>query len=210
MLPRILSIEGNIGAGKSTLIREIKEKYKDRNDIYVVEEPVDIWERVKTNGQTIIEKFYQDKNKYSFPFQVLAYTTRLNLIKDALKIEGVKTIIMERSLEADRNIFAKMLYDDGFIEESLYQIYEVMSDLGLKDYSADGIVWLDTEPDICIERIKKRNREGEESISIDYLNNCDIYHKEWLSADLGFVFRISNDYIDWDLLEKFINGHNYD
>lgn len=206
MSPRILSIEGNIGAGKSTLIRKLKHIYKSRADILIVEEPVDIWEKVKTDGKTIIERFYEDKNKYSFPFQVLAYTTRLNLIKDALKIEDVNIIIMERSLEADRNIFAKMLHDDGCIEKSMYQIYEVMSDIGLKDYSVDGIIWLDTEPEVCLDRIKKRNRDGEQVIPIEYLKSCDSYHKEWLSSDLGFVFRIINDNIDCNKLDKFING----
>ena len=59
-------------------------------------------------GETIISKFYADPEKYSFAFQIMAFTTRLKLVKDIIKNQpNVKLIICERSLEADNEIFAK-------------------------------------------------------------------------------------------------------
>ena len=114
MRPCIISIEGNIGAGKSTMVNKLKTRYADRPDIVFLQEPVDAWSNITQDGKTMLELFYDHQNKYSFAFQVMAYTSRLRMIKDEIDkaVHGetqVKTVVMERSLEADRFIFAKML-----------------------------------------------------------------------------------------------------
>lgn len=203
--PRIITIEGNIGAGKSTFVEMLKKKYKDRNDILFLQEPVDVWSTITQNGKSMLELFYAEPKKYSFAFQIMAFTTRLKSIKKALleaSMKGIHIIFMERSLDADKNIFAKMLYHDGLMEHCMYQIYMQMSEEGLMKYMADGIIWLNIPPETCKERIVKRGREGEENIDIEYLQKCDSYHKEWLSADTGFVYEITNE-IDWNAFEKY-------
>lgn len=204
--PRLISIEGNIGAGKSTLVEELKERYKDRGDIVFLQEPVDIWESIQQEGMSMLELFYNDQKKYSFAFQVLAFTTRLRLIRHEIemaKTTGVKTIVMERSLDADRQIFAKMLYEDGMMEQCMYDIYQRMSDDALKEYSSDGIIWLTTDPEECKRRIETRGRDGEDDISLRYLEKCDVCHREWLGADLGFAF-IVEDMVEWDKMDAFL------
>jgi deoxyadenosine/deoxycytidine kinase len=182
--PQIITLEGNIGAGKSTFLEKMRNYCRDREDILFLQEPVDIWGKVKQDDKTILELFYEDQEKYSFPFQMLAYHTRYELLKDAMESAmnsvKVKTIIMERSLEADRNIFAKMLYDEGKIEECNYSIYRLMSDAGLKSLSADKIWWLNTDAEECARRIVKRGRTGEENIPLEYLQKCHQYHVDWL------------------------------
>jgi deoxyadenosine/deoxycytidine kinase len=204
--PRIISVEGNIGAGKSTLVEKLKTHYENRDDVIFLQEPVDVWSTITQEGKTMLELFYEDKKKYSFAFQILAYSTRLKILEEAIldaKSKNVKLIVMERSLDADRNIFAKMLYDEGMMEECMYQIYLKMSDEGLQKYMADGILWLHAGPEICLERIKKRGREGEEFIPIEYLRSCDTYHREWLGADTGFVYLVGDD-VDWESLETYL------
>lgn len=195
--PRLISLEGNIGAGKSTMIEHMKSVFQDREDIVFLQEPVDLWESVTQDDKNMIQLFYDDPRKYAFAFQVLAFTSRLRLIREEIKkansIGTVKTIVMERSLEADKEIFAKMLYDEGKMESCEYQIYQMMSYDGLRECSVDGIIWLTTEADECARRIRTRSRDGEEGISLRYLEQCEIYHKQWLGADLGFVFRIDDD-----------------
>lgn len=196
--PRLISLEGNIGAGKSTFIDKLHKHFEYSNEIIFLKEPVGIWESVKQNGKNMLELYYSNPSKYSFAFQVMAYTTRLEMIRNTVKdvmenSPNVKTIVMERSLEADKQIFAKMLYDDGEIESSEFQIYSMMSRAGLSQYSMDGIIWLTTDADECLRRIKIRSRKGEETIPLDYLEKCEIYHKQWLSADLGFVFSVWDD-----------------
>ena len=82
-----------------------------------MEEPVLEWVEIKdTNGKNIIENFYENQEHYSFSFQMMAYISRLAMLKRAIKHckeKGIKLIIFERSLQTDKNVFCKMLYDSG-------------------------------------------------------------------------------------------------
>lgn len=199
--PRIISIEGNIGSGKSTLIEELKTRYANNPEIIFLQEPVDLWQSIyqESDGKTMLELFYENQSKYSFAFQVMAYMSRLRMIKEEVEkamINGkVNTIVMERSMEADREIFAKMLYEDGLIEECMYKIYELMSNDGLKEFSTDGVIWLNTPPHECHKRIASRARHGEESIQIDYLIKCDHYHRDWLLGNTQYANNHSDGFI---------------
>ena len=85
--PIIISIEGNIGSGKTTFITELmnSEKMKTNNTICFLKEPVILWESIKnSNNETMIECFYKEQEKYAFPFQVMAYVSRIALIKQAI------------------------------------------------------------------------------------------------------------------------------
>jgi deoxycitidine kinase/deoxyguanosine kinase len=181
--PLIISIEGNIGAGKSTLLERLQKHCAGRSDIVFLREPVDIWEAVRdpVDGQNILQKFYGDSAKYSFPFQIMAFMSRLSLIEGAIREHPeCSVIVCERSLCADRNIFAKMLSDDGLIESVCYQIYGKMYDEFSSKYVADGIVYVDAEAEVCFRRIAKRGRDGEGGIALDYLEKCKKYHDAWL------------------------------
>ena len=114
---KVFSIEGNIGAGKSTLIDILKQKLYNDDSIIFVSEPLDMWQTIQDeNGVNMLTKFYEDQDKYAFSFQVMAFATRLLKMKNEMKRKpNAKIIICERSLEADYNIFAKMLHDDGKI-----------------------------------------------------------------------------------------------
>ena len=84
---RIFSIDGNIGSGKSTLVQKLKEFYSKKKNcsgkkICFLQEPVDQWNMITDeNGKTMIECYYADPDKYSFPFQMMAYISRLALIR---------------------------------------------------------------------------------------------------------------------------------
>jgi len=210
MRPRIISIEGNIGAGKSTLVEELKIRYANRTDIVFLQEPVDAWADITQDGKTMLQLFYDNQKKYSFAFQVMAYMSRLRMIKNevdrAYKM-NIKTIVMERSLDADRHIFAKMLHADDMIEECMFKIYEQMSDDGLREYSSDGTVWLTASPKECLRRIGIRGREGEQLIGLDYLEKCDLYHQEWLgNVGVESVYKVAaDDEINWMELDRFLS-----
>jgi deoxyadenosine/deoxycytidine kinase len=214
---RILSIEGNIGAGKSTLLATLQKRYQDREDVLFILEPVDIWETVKDEyGQNMLQKFYSDPRSYSFAFQVMAFSTRLKLIRtmieqtEELRESKIVTIVMERSLDADRAIFAQMLYDDKLMDKCEFEIYNRMAEDSLAYYRSDGIMWLTVEPEICYERVVSRAREGEQTITLDYLQKCDVYHKQWLGADLGFVKQLEDSQSDdpqfWESMDQYILG----
>lgn len=181
----IYSLDGNIGSGKSTFLEYLSDHFGKivfgRQIIYL-KEPVDIWESIKdSNGDTILKKFYSDQKRYSFSFQMMAYISRLSLLKKTIKNNPDSIIITERSVQTDRNVFAKMLYDSGMIEEIEYKIYLQWFDEFIRNYKLSGIIYMDTPPALCKERIEIRNREGE-TIPLEYLESCDKYHKEWLKT----------------------------
>jgi len=185
----IVSIEGNIGSGKTTLMRELKEKYKNNEQVIFLKEPVDEWEKIKdSNGVTILEKFYADQERYSFAFQMMAYVSRLNLLKKSLQNmdpDKKYVIITERSLNTDRYVFAKMLYESGKMEDVCYQIYLNWFDEFAKDFPVNHTIYVKADPQVCYERIHFRARTGEEHIPIGYLKDCHKYHEEFLDPITG-------------------------
>jgi deoxyguanosine kinase len=183
-----VSIEGNIGSGKSTLLANLREYFKDNNSVIFLKEPVDEWAKIKDkNGITILEKFYIDQDKYSFSFQMMAYVSRIKVLRDTLKEKNIgqdKTnnyiIITERSLYTDKMVFAKMLYDSGKIEDVNYQIYLNWFDTFSGEFPVHKVIYVKASPDKCYERIVKRSREGEENIPLEYLTACSLYHDNML------------------------------
>jgi deoxyadenosine/deoxycytidine kinase len=188
---KIVSIEGNIGSGKSTLLENLRNYYNENSCVVFLREPVDDWEKIKDKqGNTMLKKFYADQEKYSFAFQMMAYISRLKILRDIVKkIKYDKSknyiIITERSLYTDKYVFAKMLHDQGKIEDVCYQIYLNWFDEFAKDFPIDYSVYVNTDPQICYNRIHKRAREGEEVIPLAYLKECHNYHEEFLDNEKG-------------------------
>lgn len=192
--PLLVSVEGNIGAGKSTLLENLKRELKDASVVFL-QEPVDMWEAIRdsTTDETILQHFYKDPAKYAFSFQVLAYATRLSMLRKTItENPECRVVICERSLDADKQIFAKMLQKDGMIEEIQYKIYETFFDEFSKEFTLDGIIYLDIDPLVCHERVGVRNRDGEEGISLDYLYRCREHHDIWLK-DNSRVLKITDN-----------------
>jgi len=185
----IVSIEGNIGGGKSTLLNKLKGLFEDKADVIFLREPVDEWEQIKdSKGDSMLKKFYENQEKYSFPFQMMAYISRLKIIRDALKNNtGTNKVIIitERSLYTDKHVFAKMLHDQCKIEDVCYQIYLNWFDEFAKDYPVTKAIYVKTDPEICYQRIHSRSRIGEEVIALSYLNDCHKYHEEFLNPVTG-------------------------
>jgi deoxyadenosine/deoxycytidine kinase len=224
----IVSIEGNIGSGKSTLLENLRNYYSDNIQVIFLKEPVDEWAKIKDeNGITMLEKFYADQEKYSFPFQMMAYISRLKVLRDALKF--IKTlnisdkkfvIITERSLYTDKMVFAKMLADSGKIEYINYQIYLNWFETFSEEFPVHKIVYVKTNPENCFNRILKRSRDGESKIPLDYLTNCSLYHDSMLNTFITEnicdkqlildgnidIYKNKNQVDKWiDEIDKFIN-----
>lgn len=183
-MTRIISIEGNIGSGKSSLVTRIQDYNKTNPsslNICFLQEPVDIWNTITDiNGKNIIECYYADQKSYAFSFQMMAYISRIHTIKEALK-KNYDIIITERCVHTDKNVFAKMLYDEGKINHIEYKIYELWFNEFLSELPPIEIIYLKTSPNIASTRVIKRARQGE-SIPLEYLSNCDKYHNDWLNS----------------------------
>jgi deoxycitidine kinase/deoxyguanosine kinase len=192
--PIIVSLEGNIGAGKSTLLEKLQLRYADDKKVAFLKEPVDLWSKIKDKGgETMLSKFYSDPSKYSFAFQIMAYTTRLHMLRQLIRENSdCKIIICERSLDADKHIFAKMLHADGKMEDIMYQVYETYFSEYEGDYHLDAVIYVDALAETCFKRIRIRSRDGESSIPLAYLEQCRNYHEAWLKKDNGLKIPVLN------------------
>jgi len=188
----LLSIEGNIGSGKSTILKLLK--LKSDESVIFIDEPVSEWQKIEnSSGKNVLELFYENKEKYSFTFQILAYITRLRKVLDVIKNSKDKVVIMERSIYTDKFVFAKMLYDGGFIKEIEWKTYNYWFDTFKDTTKLNGIIYVNTEPEICFERIKKRNRDGESNIELEYLKECHKNHVDWIDNEIINVLRINGN-----------------
>lgn len=212
---RVLSIEGNIAAGKSTLLEQLKEKYKDNERVNFLDEPVELWENVKDKfGVSMLQKYYSNPTKYAFAFQMMAYTSRLKILRkmEALLLEEIKDgqdrlIITERSILTDKHVFAQMLFDEGKMEDVEFQIYTDMFDefSSMQSISTvDMFVMLETTPEISFQRVIKRGRVGE-VIPLDYLKKCFTYHEKMLQHVQTTTLDANQDiYEDPSVLEEWL------
>ena len=205
MTLKIISIEGNIGSGKSTLVEGLKQKYKAQEHICFLQEPVDEWSCVRDNdGKTILEKYYGNQERYAFSFQMMAYISRIHILKKTIKKYPNSIIITERSIYTDKNVFAKMLYDDNKIEEINYQIYNKWFEEFIKDIPLTGIIYITTTPEKSLERIKIRNRKGEQ-IPIEYLKKCHDYHNDWIYNDNKPILSLNGNIEFKELISPWYN-----
>lgn len=177
----LITIQGNIGGGKSTFLSYLKTLYKDKPNICFLQEPLDEWLSIRDiDGVSILELFYADQSTYAFNFQMMAYISRLAILKKEFN-SGYDIIISERSLDTDRNIFEKMLYHDDKITHIEHQIYSKWFDTFKSDFPEEYVFYMRTTPEIIHERIQKRDRKGE-VIPLEYLQSCHDYHETWVNS----------------------------
>jgi len=182
----IISIEGNIAAGKSTFLEELKDRYACNPNVVFLDEPVELWGNIKDKyGVSMLQKFYSNPKKYSFAFQMMAFISRQSMLRKKIEelqsnaqSETKQVIITERSVLTDKCVFAQMLYDDGMMEDVEFQIYtNWFEEFSVKQL--DKVIMLQSAPEISYERVIKRGRPGE-VISLEYLEKCEKYHEKML------------------------------
>ena len=128
---------------------------------------------------------------------MMAYVSRIKVLRDTLKEKQEMDknkdkkqnnnyiIITERSLYTDKMVFAKMLYDNGKIEDVNYQIYLNWFDTFSSEFPVHKVIYVKASPEKCYERITKRSREGEENIPLEYLTACSLYHDNMLDKSIN-------------------------
>ena len=225
--PLFVSIDGNVGSGKSTFVEEFRKRVSGNPNYLFVQEPVLEWESIKSKeGKSMIELFYANQSKYAFSFQMMAYISRLNKLKDAiemLKLKEDAVIITERSLMTDKHVFAQMLYDEKKIEKIEFDIYNKWFDSFNKDTQIDKVVYISSNPNICFERVKLRDRNGESNIPLEYLTKCNEYHDNMIKKikqknidtmvldGNNNIFKDKDVLLDWlKKVENMININNTD
>lgn len=162
-MSRVISLCGNIGSGKSTLVSNLNQH---QNVYHVVQEPI-------SEMNDLLVKYYKDISKWAFHLQckvLLLY----NKMKQNFSKE--RSYVVERSPIESKYIFAQALFDSGQLTKIEFQLYEEIYDsLG---WTPDMIIYVRVDPGTCFERIKERSRECENEIPIAYIEQLhDLYEK---------------------------------
>ena len=187
----IFCVEGNIAAGKSTLLQSISAL--DPN-IMIIPERVETWQGRET-GVNLLQLFYDGPESNAFPFQLMVLHTRIHDLMKAIRCAKEDTIVLvERSLESDR-IFAAQNRDLGRISELEWVVYELIFHESQTLMNVAGRILLEVPIDVLKQRIALRGRTEEGAIDDRYLSSLDSAHDETFSS-LSKVYRIANDNTD--------------
>ncbi len=163
---KFIAIAGNIGVGKSTLVKLLSER--------LGWEP--FFEGVVDNPY--LADFYVDMNAWAFQSQIYFLSRRLRDLCDLMN--HTRTVVQDRSVYEDAEIFAKNLYRQGHIAErdwkTYSELYEVLTRLLPPP---DLIVYLQASVPVLRQRIAQRGREYEQTIAPEYLGQLNTLYEEW-------------------------------
>ncbi len=164
---KFITIAGNIGVGKSSLVRLLSQRL-EWDAFY---EPV--------AHNPYLSDFYADMRTWSFHSQTYFLSNRLSVYGDL--IECPNSVILDRSLYEDAEVFARNLYLQGSMTERDYETYETIYHTVLRFLpTPDLVVYLRASVDTLISRIQKRNRDYEQNISSEYLQRLNDAYETWI------------------------------
>ncbi len=183
----IVIVEGNIGAGKSTFLKIIGS----RLNAQLVYEPIHQWQNIA--GENLLEHFYKDAKRWGYTFQTYAFITRIMAQLEHSARNNYPLQILERSVYSDRYCFAKNCFELGFMNALEWKLYQEWFAWLVENYAPkpDAFIYLKTDPEVCYERLLKRNRSEESAVSLDYLKLVHDKHQEWLVYKQGVTPQIS-------------------
>lgn len=185
---RYIFVEGNIGAGKSSLIGRIEASLRTKlaqyGELVTVAEPVEAWTSVGgPGGPNLLAAFYQDKARNATLFQSHALVTRIAAIRkriDEVPGNGRVYVLCERSIYTDYLIFVRALQEEGAItalEAAVYKSWwHFWVDL-LYPGTVAGVVYLRAEPTRCATHMRVRDRAEESAVPVSYLERLGELHE---------------------------------
>lgn len=182
---KFIAIAGNIGAGKSSLTKVLSDYFKWEA----------FYERVDDNPY--LSDFYNDMRRWSFNLQVFFLSSRFNHHR---LIEQVPhSVVQDRSIYEDAEIFARNLYEMGLMSQRDYDNYRELYRL-MTSYLVppDLLIYLRATVPTLVRHIQSRGRAFESTIRIEYLERLNEHYEEWIdSYDLGRKMIIDVDDFDF-------------
>lgn len=177
-----ICIDGVVGAGKSTLGEILAHEL----GIEFFREPV--------LDNPLLDKFYYDKKRYSFPLQVFFLNKRFKMIKDAEKLNGC---IMDRSIYGDV-IFAKMLMEDEDMTPEEFDVYEELLHNMLEHIKRPRLmIYLENSVEKAMEKIKRRGREYEQIVPVKYWETLNENYREYFeNYNISEILTVNVDNLD--------------
>jgi len=169
MPKHLILVAGNIGSGKTSLTERIGERLGWRT----------AYESVADNPY--LPSFYQDMKKWSFHLQVFFLGHRAKQHQEMAN--DPRSAIIDRSIYEDAYIFCRALNHMGNLSELDYHTYLSVFNLLIPTLVKPSmLIYLRCPVDVLIQRIRKRGRDIESSISADYLSLLETYYDDWMAS----------------------------
>lgn len=184
-MKKFIAVAGNIGVGKSTLVEMICERLESKP----------YYEPVTENPY--IADFYKDMVSWSFHSQIFFLTHRLRIHQELIRNAG--SVIQDRSIYEDAEVFAQNLFDQGRMSKRDYTTYHSLY-LTLAEYlpPPDLMIYLRASVPTLINRIALRNRDYEQQIAPDYLSRLNELYEKWINNfTLCPVLTVPSDDLDY-------------
>jgi len=200
LTPLHIAVAGNIGAGKTTLATLLAKNMK--------------WEPhyEDVDDNPYLNDFYEDMQRWSFNLQIYFLNSRFEQI---MKIrQSGKTVIQDRTIYEDANIFAPNLHSMGLMTTRDFNNYQALFSLMSKFVSPpDLLIYLRASVPTLVNQISRRGRDYENAIRIDYLKRLNERYEAWISTyELGKLLVIDIDDINFadspEDLGKIVNKIN--
>jgi deoxyadenosine/deoxycytidine kinase len=169
-------VEGNIGAGKSTFLRLLKQSFPH---IPVAFEPLVRWDN-QESGQSLLAHFYEDPNRWTYTMEMYTLVCRVREYR-CLQQHDPLTVV-ERSIFSGHYVFARNGYLRGAMNPIEWKLYEDWYSFLMSQTCQQplGFIYLRTDPQISFDRVNKRNRSSEGGIELEYLKQIHDRHEEFL------------------------------
>ena len=167
-MKKFVAVAGNIGVGKSTLVGMLS----DRLEWQPFYEPV--------SENPYLADFYADMAAWAFHSQVFFLTRRLRIHYELSQHPG--SVIQDRSLYEDAEIFAQNLYLQGFMQERDYLSYRELYETAIQLLPPpDLMIYVRASVPTLMNRISKRGRDYERTITPEYLQSLNDLYETWIS-----------------------------
>lgn len=180
-----ITIAGNIGTGKTTLTQMLANHYGWKPH----------FESVSDNPY--LKDFYDDMSRWSFPLQIYFLNHRYKVHREVGLSNG--SAIQDRSIYEDCHIFARNLFESGKMEKRDYLNYRDLYQEMIKHLPPpDLMIYLKKSVSKLEQQIRKRGRDFEQKIPLDYLKCLNRYYDEWIGKyDNGKLLVIDSDELDF-------------
>lgn len=192
-MDKFIAVAGNIGVGKSTLVRLLSEAL-NWTPFY---EPV--------TENPYLADFYEDMQAWGFHSQVYFLMRRLHIHRQLMNMNG--SVIQDRSVYEDAEIFAHNLYLQDAISKRDYNTYrELYQVLVLFLPPPDLVIYLRASVPTLLGRISLRGRAYERTISADYLEDLNELYESWVdSFNLCPILTVPSDNLNYVAEPKHLN-----
>jgi deoxyadenosine/deoxycytidine kinase len=180
-----IAVAGNIGAGKTTLTGLLAKNFGWESH----------FEEIESNPY--LNDFYHDMQRWSFNLQVYFLNTRFSQILE-FRNSG-KTVIQDRTIYEDSEIFAPNLHEMGLMSTRDFQNYHSLFNLMNSLVKApDLVIYLRASIPTLVQQIQKRGRNYENSIRLDYLKQLNQRYEAWaMRYKLGKLMVINVDEVNF-------------